>query len=178
MVTIFLLSGAGTAFADCHGDGDDAGSGSTSVGSGYQSMAWNLGNKETYVSSRTLPEMSNQVCLEARSDWMTSGLFAGHYDARAARNCDDDSNRGGSILETSWGANVTGLQKAAGCKYRQDAEEPYYSNCDYVPESQSGCTFGANSARAWTAMSHAVLMRKQNGEIKWNDGGIATDPDN
>ncbi len=125
LAMLFLLTGAGSAFGDCHGDGDNAGSGTTSVGAGYQTMTWNLGDMVTYVSSNALPDMSNTVCLEARSDWMTSGLFAGHYDARAARNCDNNSTRGGNIWEIAWGAHVSGLQKAAGCKYRQDAALPY-----------------------------------------------------
>lgn len=177
MTFAFSWSGAGLALADCHGNGDDAGSGSSSVGAGYQSMAWNLAGMATYVSSRTLPDMSNSVCLEARSDWMTTGLFAGHYDARAARNCDNDSTRGGHIYETAWAANVSWLQKAAGCKFNQTSN-PYYSDCDYVSESQPGCPFVASSARSWTAKSHAVLMRTQAGENKWNDGGDPGDPDN
>lgn len=111
--------------------------------------------------------MSTSVCLEAIVDWMTE---AGHYDARASRNCMPASGRSGSRTEPSgWGGrDVTGLQKAAGCKYVQ-TEPPEYSNCEYLPHSEAGCSVG--DAHYWYTPGHAVWLRRENGETEYNDGG-------
>lgn len=165
-----VLGSATSAFADCHGDGDNSGSGTTNVGptTSSQYLAWDLSDRKMTVRATNSDEVSTNYCLEARNDWITDGRVTsgGHYDARASRNCDATgaSVRGGTITEpSSWGGrNVKGLQKAAGCIYDQyPAGDPTeYLGCVYVPESKSGCTFPQDSARPWTAMSHAVYLRR------------------
>ncbi len=170
-VAAVILLGATAASADCHGNGVNSGNGYKFVGApgSQQTMTWSLPDRSTYVRSETGAAMSLSICLEARSDWMTQ---SGHYDARAARNCDDGSSVAGTWKEpSSWGGRaVTGLQKAAGCKYVQTAD-PSYADCDYVEESVGGCPFQSGAARAWTASSHAMFLRRQNGQLESNNGG-------
>ena len=165
------------AWADCHGDGDNAGTGTKHVGANNstQTMTWNLGDRTTYVWSEAGSGMSTDHCLEAQSDWET---VAGHYDARAARTCKPGGHREGTYTEAaSWsGRDVTGLQKAAGCIYQQYPPD-YLNSCDYVAESEdtSMCPFGA--AFPWNDKTHAVYLRRENGDIEFNDGGDPSDPD-
>lgn len=183
-----VVGSASSAFADCHGDGDGDGSGTTNVGptTSSQYLAWSLSSRTMTVRAMNSDNVSTNYCLEARNDWITDGVITpgGHYDARASRNCDATSNstRGGTITEPSnWGGRtVRGLQKAAGCIYDQypAGDPPEYLGCVYVAASKDGCTFPQNSARAWTAMSHAVFLRREDGTTDYNDGGAVSSPDN
>jgi hypothetical protein len=174
VVVIFL---GGPASADCHGSGDTEGSGHKTVGAGTQDLSWNLSSRSTSVSSVTNSSMLTSVCLEARSDWITS---SGHYDARASRNCRPGSSRSGTLTDPSgWGGrSVNGLQKAAGCEYNQATSPTTYSVCQYVVASIAGCGFPSDSARPWTAWSHAVFLRAQDGSLQFNNGGVVSDPNN
>ena len=122
--------------------------------------------------------MSTDICLDALVDWMTT---SGHYDARDARNCKPGPNsyRSGSIIEPSdWGGrSVTGLQKAAGCKYIQTTSPSTYGTCDYAPETPAPCKFNTNDAHPWYTKGHAVWLRRQDGTIEFNDGGNVQSPD-
>lgn len=171
-VVAMLITATAAWAVECHGDGDNAGSGTTHVGAGgTQIMTWNLGDRTTYVSSDAGPGMSTDNCLEARSDWMTA---SGHYDARAARTCKPGGHREGTWIDPAgWaGRDVTGLQKAAGLVYHQSP--PSYGDSDYVAASVSGCLFTGGAA--WNDYSHAMFLRRQNGDIETWNGGDPSDP--
>lgn len=161
-----------TAQADCHTDGIDVGGAYTDVGQGTSSqfMSWNKTSREVKVYSTASSGMSTEVCLDAIVDWMT---VSGHYDNRTSRNCDPGSSRSGIRYEDSgWaGRTITGLQKAAGCRY---VPGPSYENCMYVPASESGCPI--SSASFWYEKGHAVWLRRENGDVEYNNGGNEASP--
>lgn len=179
-LAVALLAG-GPAFADCHGDGVNSGSGRKYVGAGTQFWEWSLANGESTTTSQSYSGMSYDLCLESRFDWETQ---SGHYDARATRMCGKPYSYGGVVGEPlSWGGrDVTGLQKAAGCKYLQTSppasSPPDYGDCEYDSDSETGCPFAANSAQAWNEKNHAVFLLRQDGTVEQNDGGVVSDPDN
>lgn len=98
-----------------------------------------------------------------------------HYDARDARNCNNGTSRSGTIIDPAGFTShrvVTGLQKAAGCVYRQTGPDPTYEGqCSYVPESQPPADCGFVAQRAWTHKSHAVFLYSETGELDYNNGG-------
>lgn len=172
MAVAWLLMASASAHADCHSDGDDVGSGYTHAGAGSQFMSWNRLTRQVQVQSNAGSGMSTSVCLDAIVDWMT---VEGHYDNRTARNCDPGSSRSALRTEPSnWaGRTITGLQRAVGCRYVQ-VEPPEYQNCEYLPPSADGCEIGA--AHYWYTPGHAVWLRRENGEIEYNDGGNEASP--
>jgi hypothetical protein len=170
-----ILVPSGVAWADCHGNGDDVGGDTRHMGapSSFQYMYWDKPGKRVRVVSNTDSGMNTNICLDAYLDWMTE---ENHYDARVARNCDPGSYResdsGGDGYQpepSNWGGRtVTGLQKAAGCKYVQNTNPPSLGDCEYV-EPESVCNvFGAF---AWTNKTHRVWLRAENGTIDYNNGG-------
>lgn len=178
VVTIGL---AAPAFADCHGDGVNSGSTQTYVGVGIQRWEWSLANRRAYTRSESQPAMSYDLCLDAIFDWETQ---SNHYDSRVTRMCAKGRAHGGTVTEPAgWGGRtVTGLQKAAGCKYLQTsppaASPPDYAACDHDPDSETGCPITANAANAWNTLDHAVFLMRQDGQVEINPGGAVSDPDN
>lgn len=168
MAGFVLFSSAGVAAADCYGDGVDSGSATKYKGAGTQTMQWSLSSKRSWVYSYTEDDMSTNVCLEAKFDWMTNG---GHYDARVSRNCSLESVYGGSISDAPnfFGASVTGVQKSAGCRFVQSSSVYASDDCAYISDSVPGCKWIQHLS--WEDASHAVFLRKQNGDLEYNDGG-------
>jgi len=113
--------------------------------------------------------MSTDICLDAYVDWETT-VGGGHYDRRQGRNCKPGSGFGGTITEPSNfnGRPVTGLQKAAGCRYEQ-VPSAHLGTCDYDTEGESNCYF--SSALAWTSKCAATLVRHEDGTTDFEDGG-------
>lgn len=173
----FVIACEGAADADCQGDGDTSGSGTKYVGASgsEQHWSWNLSGRQIYVGSTTGSGMSTSVCLDAAADWMTKA-GDGHYDARFARNCRPGSFYGGTFTEPSdfGGSSVTGLQKAAGCRYVQTAN-PYYDDCAYDtesavnPDTGSYCKF--SRALPWTSKCAGFFIRHEDGTVDINNGG-------
>lgn len=97
-----------------------------------------------------------------------------HYDARAARTCQPGGHREGTWIDpANWaGRDVTGLQKAAGLVYQQ--YPPNYGASDYVSASAPGCHFTGGAG--WNDPSHAMFLRRQNGDIETYNGGDPSDP--
>jgi hypothetical protein len=154
---VFILVG-GVANADCH-QGTSSGSGTTyagpSAGSGYASRgysSWNKSGAQFYVKASRYAQPYGS-CETAWFDW---GTGSGHFDARAARNCNDgwsarESVPGGSE-STTGGRTLLGMQKMGACY----APENSYGTCNTNSLSISGCTlatvnssFPNNSTRAW-----------------------------
>jgi hypothetical protein len=171
-----MVMSSGVAWADCHGNGDNYGAATVHMGGSnkYQYMYWNKADRLVRVVSKTSSGMSTDICLDAYMDWMTE---SGHYDARIARNCfpatgsyrESDSGGDGYQPEPAgWGGRtVTGLQKAAGCKYLQTGSTSL-GPCDYV-EPESVCDI--SGAHPWTSKTQRVWIRFQNGLIDYNNGG-------
>lgn len=176
-----IVLGAGPAFADCHGNGVDSGSADASVGAqgSKQTVAWNLGNREVRVRSKTGDGLNAGKCLDAAFDWMTDGITDGHYDARIARNCrpgtvvQSDADGNGYWLEPSdWGnRKVTGIQKAAGCNY-DESNESYGNSCEYVAAGVDNCTFTKAIPFASGDSGPArIILRGNSGALFYNSGG-------
>jgi hypothetical protein len=50
-----------------------------------------------------------------------------------------------------------------------------YDSADYVAESAPGCPFPIQGG-AWNDYSHAMFLRRQNGDIETWNGGDPSDP--
>ena len=169
---------AGPALADCHGDGDDGGDGTATIGvSGSEQIGkWRLNQERVRVKATTGSGMNTDNCHDAAVDWMTT---SGHYDNRIARNCRPgtlaESNSGGDGWwgePSNWGGRtVTGLQKGAGLVYVEATES--YKNSEYFSASEPNCPFGDGSP--FTAQSPVTFVkfiwRTGSGALYYNGGG-------
>jgi hypothetical protein len=158
--------GQSGAFADCGGNGLDSGAGSRHVGAtgSTQSWSWELSTRHVTVGSVTGGSMSTDLCLDAYFDWMTQNQS--HYDRRTARNCAPGTAiSSGTFTEpTNFdGSPVTGLQKAAGCKYLQ-VPDAHLGDCSYDTESarhDDGTYCEFTKPLAWTSKCSKTWIRHE-----------------
>jgi hypothetical protein len=178
---LLLVLGHGLAWADCHGDGDNSGSGTQHVGAAANTehWTWDLSSREIFVQSDTSSLLNLDDCMDANVDWMTSTAGGqpngGHYDSRTARDCKPSGFRQGTITEPSGfdGCDVTGLQKAAGCRYNQDTGNEtgclYDGETAIDPDTGQFCHFNSDGL-VYGSLCHAIFIRYENGTSDFNGG--------
>lgn len=184
--SVLMFMSQTSAWADCHGNGDNAGSGSKALGGSgsYQEWSWNLSTRVVYVHSVSSAGMSTDICLDAYVDWMTAS-GDGHYDRRQGRVCQPGSFAVGQFLEpVGWGGReVTGLQKAAACRYEQVPPPAHLNKCNVLPEDAGSydtesaidpntgeyCRFA--TPLPWTSKCAGTYVRHEDGTVDVGDGG-------
>jgi hypothetical protein len=170
--TLFL---AGPAFASCNGDGIDSGTQYTYAGDNpsAQSASWQLLNHRVRETTDTATSMNLDYCQDAFFDWSTSG---GHYDARIVRNCAPGTHRETDSLYDGWwdepanwaGRYVLGLQKGAGCGFRQT--DWTYQSCEQFPARIPGCLVDNGSAMRYPNDAANFWVRTQSNQIHFYTG--------
>ena len=69
---------------------------------------------------------------------------------------------------------MTGLQKAAGCRYNQTTDPTSWSPCVFDPEGYNNCVLN-QPPPVWSSSCVASYLRRENGTTDVNDGGNVQD---